>query len=172
LAAGLAGGFVGGTVSGAIDGGAKGAIIGGIVGAATGLITAGVAWGVSALGGLIGGYLGQEIATQILATVALGAAVIYGSYSVANGNWDFIAGFAAGMVGAAVGTYIGNRIMMQGVYKNINSSPRVKQTQREVQSRLNNEANFENVRYHVEKVPSPDHNAFQDNGHITFNEPT
>jgi RHS repeat-associated protein len=172
LAAGVVGGFVGGAVSGAVDGGVRGAIIGGLVGAASGLLGAGVAWGVSALGGLIGGYVGQQVATMIMNGAVLGSALVYGlNMGISSGNWEFLAGFAAGMVGGAIGNYIGNRIMMRGVYNNINNSPRVRQTQREVQDALNNQANFENVQYHIEADTTKNRLAFQSEGNITFNEP-
>ncbi|MEV6230146.1 toxin TcdB middle/N-terminal domain-containing protein [Saccharopolyspora shandongensis] len=171
ILAGLAGGFVGGAVAGAIDGGLRGAVIGGLVGGLTGALSGATLWGISALGGLIGGNFGQTIASTMASTAVLGAGF---SYAVIEGgrtgNWDVLAGMAAGMTGAFVGSAIANSVLMKGMYANPNSDPRIRQIAREAQAQTGGKVPFDQVRYAVEHVPNTDRFGSHLNGVVTFNE--
>ncbi|MGO4331147.1 toxin TcdB middle/N-terminal domain-containing protein [Cupriavidus sp. 2TAF22] len=168
--AGITGGLAGGAVAGGIDGGAKGAVVGGLLGALTGGIGGGALWGISALSGTLLGTTARQAVLVMLSTAAAGTTTIAGMAQVVDsGNWDILAGAAAGIAGAMIGSAIGNAIMMRNVWEDPNNSPRVKQNQREVQAALNNKANFDKVNYVSNMNPSGSVLGSQFHGTITMN---
>jgi hypothetical protein len=152
-------------VAGAVDGGATGAVIGGLLGAAGGVIGSAAVWGVSALAGSLGGYIAQNFALGMVAGLGLTGALL----PIIHGNWDGIAAVAAGFVGGYLGTMLGNAIMMQGFWRDVNSSSRLRAHEREIQVRVGTKtADFRGMTYGVNMVSKEAYGEHHP-GHIDLN---
>jgi RHS repeat-associated protein len=157
ILAGLAGGFVGGAVSGAIDGGVKGMVIGGLMGGLTGALGGAVLWGASLIGTAAWGAssMSSDILVKMVSSIATGATAGVGLVQgITTGNWDLLAGMAAGLVGGIVGYKLGNLIMMKGVYSDPNNSPRVRAIEQEYQQRMSRGVPSD-VQYNKAYAPPP-----------------
>jgi len=91
------GGLIGGVVGGGISGGVKGALLGALFGA--------IGAGLGAAANL--GMVAMEISKQARTAIFIGVGA---SLSYATGGWKGLITFAAAMVGAYVGSAIGNSI--------------------------------------------------------------
>lgn len=165
---GLAGGLVGGAVAGGIDGGAKGAVIGGLLGALSGALGGTAVWGVSALAGTLGGAVAQSTTLGILGLVSssltLGGAVGAG---ITGDNWDLMAGYAAGMLGAWLGGAIANRVMMAGFWNGDKVPGQVRDAHQMFSERARSRADISDTKYFMERVATGP-GAFENHGTVTF----
>jgi RHS repeat-associated protein len=151
--AGLAGGLVGGAVAGGIDGGAKGAVIGGLFGGLGGGFGGLAMWGISAATVAIGGAVMQEAVMVSLASLSVGTTAIGGLASgLLSGNWDLLAGAAAGIVGSSIGTMIANRIMMSGFWTNGDNPRQIQDAHRMFAQRAKSTADIDNTQYVLDRV--------------------
>lgn len=150
LFVGVAIGFAGGSVYGGFNAESiEGIVVGGLFGAALGMIISTIMWGASWIGTVLQPTYGHMLTSLFGSFVTIGPPLIQGVEVWAReGNLDIIYGMAGGMIGAFLGSALGNFIMIRDIYKNINTSARVRDDVCEAQERIaGRRPNFDIVKY-------------------------